>query len=88
MWTLALRPVVYALVLAGRVPIVERIYWNPVKRREHAANVVAIGAKTAQRREKRLDKLWRVTRKAGQQLIVRTKTAIKQMLGATGLIRS
>jgi hypothetical protein len=88
LWTLALRPLVYALVLAGRVPVVERIYWNPVKRREHAANVVAIGHKTAQRRDKRLDKLARVTRKAGQQVVVRTKTAIKQALGATGLIRS
>jgi hypothetical protein len=83
-WTLALRPLVYALVLAGRVPLVERIYWNPVKRREHAANVVAIGHKTTQRREKRLDKLARVTRKAGQQLVVRTKTAIKHALEITG----
>ena len=83
-WTLALRPVVYALVLAGRVPVVERIYWNPVKRREHAANVVAIGHKTAQRREKRLDKLVRVARKAGQQIVVRTKTAIKHALEITG----
>jgi low affinity Fe/Cu permease len=79
---------VYAFVLAGRVPIVERIYWNPVKRREHAANVVAIGHKSAQRREKRLDKLARLTRKAGQQAVVRTKTAVKQALGATGLMRS
>ena len=84
LWTLALRPLVYALVLAGRVPVIERIYWNPVKRREHAANVVAIGHKTAQRREKRLDKLARVTRKAGQQAVVRTKTAIKQALEVTG----
>ena len=84
LWTLALRPLVYALVLAGRVPLVERIYWNPVKRREHAANVVAIGHKTTQRREKRLDKLARVTRKAGQQIVVRTKTAIKHALEITG----
>ena len=84
LWTLALRPLVYALVLAGRVPLIERIYWNPVKRREHAANVVAISHKTAQRREKRLDKLARVTRKAGQQAVVRTKTAIKQALEVTG----
>ena len=84
LWTLALRPLVYALVLAGRVPLIERIYWNPVKRREHAANVVAISHKTAQRREKRLDKLARVTRKAGQQAVVRTKTAIKQALELTG----
>jgi len=28
-WLLLLRPVIYALVLAGRVPLVERIYWNP-----------------------------------------------------------
>jgi hypothetical protein len=84
LWTLALRPLVYALVLAGRVPVVERIYWNPVKRREHAANVVAIGHKTAQRREKRLGKLARITRKAGQQIVVRTKTAIKHALEITG----
>jgi hypothetical protein len=83
-WTLGLRPLVYALVLAGRVPFVERIYWNPVKRREWAANIVAIGAKSAQRREKRLDKLARVTRKAGQQVVVRTKTAVKQALVGTG----
>ena len=88
LWTLLLRPVVYAFVLAGRVPIVERIYWNPVKRREHAANVVAIGHKSAQRREKRLDKLMRLARKAGQQAVVRTKTAVKQALGAAGLMRS
>ena len=30
-WLLLLRPVIYALVLAGRVPLVERIYWNPKK---------------------------------------------------------
>ena len=35
-WVLLLRPLVYALVLAGRVPVLERIYWNPVKRREWA----------------------------------------------------
>jgi hypothetical protein len=83
-WTLALRPLVYALVLAGRVPVVERIYWNPVKRREHAANIAAIGHKAAQRRDKRLDKLARLSRKAGQQVVVRTKTAIKQALVSTG----
>jgi len=33
-WVLALRPLVYALVLAGRLPGLERIYWNPAKRRE------------------------------------------------------
>jgi hypothetical protein len=30
-WLLLLRPVIYALVLAGRLPLVERIYWNPKK---------------------------------------------------------
>jgi hypothetical protein len=30
-WLVLLRPVIYALVLAGRVPLVERIYWNPKK---------------------------------------------------------
>jgi len=32
-WVLLLRPVVYALVLVGRVPLLERIYWNPQKYR-------------------------------------------------------
>jgi len=35
-WVLALRPLVYALVLAGRLPGLDRIYWNPAKRREWA----------------------------------------------------
>jgi hypothetical protein len=33
---LLLRPLVYALVLAGRVPFLERIYWNPAKFRQLA----------------------------------------------------
>jgi len=44
-----LRPVVWALVIAGRVPWLERIYWNPVKRREWADNVQAIWHKDVQR---------------------------------------
>jgi hypothetical protein len=35
-WVWALRPVVYALVLAARLPFVERIYWNPAKFRQVA----------------------------------------------------
>jgi hypothetical protein len=35
-WIFVLRPVVYALVLAGRVPWLERIYWNPAKFRQLA----------------------------------------------------
>jgi hypothetical protein len=35
-WAFLLRPVVYALVLAGRVPLLERIYWNPAKFRQLA----------------------------------------------------
>jgi hypothetical protein len=31
-----LRPLVYALVLAGRLPLIERIYWNPQKFRSLA----------------------------------------------------
>ena len=30
-WVLALRPLVFALVVAGRIPFLERIYWNPAK---------------------------------------------------------
>jgi len=33
-WAYLLRPVVYALVIAGRLPLVERIYWNPAKFRQ------------------------------------------------------
>jgi hypothetical protein len=35
-WVLLLRPLVYALVLAGRLPLLERIYWNPAKFRQLA----------------------------------------------------
>jgi hypothetical protein len=77
---LALRPVVYALVLAARLPVLERIYWNPVKRREVSENTEAIWHKDAQRRAKRRDKTSRVTRKFAQQVIVRMKTAAKHAL--------
>ena len=30
-WVFLLRPVVYALLLAGRLPLLERLYWNPAK---------------------------------------------------------
>ena len=33
---LLLRPLVYAFVLAGRLPLVQRIYWNPEKFRQFA----------------------------------------------------
>ena len=86
-WVLALRPLVYALVLAGRVPGLERIYWNPVKRREWAQNVEAIWHKDAQRTAKRLDRDARVARKAPRQLVTWLKTVTKQALGAAGLTR-
>jgi hypothetical protein len=38
-WVFALRPLVFALVLAGRVPFLERIYWNPAKFRVHASGL-------------------------------------------------
>ena len=34
LWTYLLRPVVYALVIAGRLPLIERIYWNQAKFRQ------------------------------------------------------
>jgi hypothetical protein len=40
-WLLLLRPVVYALVLAGRLPLLERIYWNPAKVRLHGSGLSA-----------------------------------------------
>jgi hypothetical protein len=36
LWVFGLRPLVYALVLAGRLPLLERIYWNPKKYRQLA----------------------------------------------------
>ena len=39
LWVFALRPLVYTLVLAGRVPFVERIYWNPAKFKIHASGL-------------------------------------------------
>jgi hypothetical protein len=86
-WLLLLRPVVYALVLAGRLPWLERVYWNPIKRREWAHNVEAIWNKDQQRRAKRRDKASRLARKMPQQAVVRLKTAAKQALGAVGLSR-
>ncbi len=86
-WVLGLRPLVYALVLAGRVPLLERIYWNPVKRREWAHNVRAIWHKDVQRKAKRRDKVSRLLRRVPRQAVVRLKTVAKQALGAAGLIR-
>jgi hypothetical protein len=86
-WVLVLRPLVYALVLAGRVPGLERIYWNPVKRREWASSVEAIWHKDAQRSAKRLDKRAQVARKIPRQVIAWVKTVAKQALGAVGFLR-
>lgn len=36
LWVFLLRPVVYALVLAGRLPLLERMYWNRAKFRQLA----------------------------------------------------
>jgi hypothetical protein len=36
-WVVLLRPVVYALVLAARLPLIQRMYWNPAKFRQAAA---------------------------------------------------
>ncbi|MGH9350202.1 MAG: hypothetical protein ACRD26_23355 [Vicinamibacterales bacterium] len=38
-WVFLLRPLVYALVLAGRLPLVERLYWNPAKIRIQASGL-------------------------------------------------
>lgn len=40
-WVWLLRPVVYALVLAARLPLLERIYWNPAKIRIQASGLRA-----------------------------------------------
>jgi hypothetical protein len=83
-WVLLLRPLVYALVIAGRVPVLERIYWNPIKRREWAHNVQAIWHKDAQRSAKKRDKMARVVRKMPRQAVVRLKTAAKHAIGDAG----
>jgi hypothetical protein len=77
---------VYALVLAGRVPGLERIYWNPAKRREWASTVEALWHKDAQRSAKRFDKRAQAARKIRRQLVAWVKTVAKQALGAAGLI--
>jgi hypothetical protein len=87
LWTMALRPLIWALVLAGRVPYVERIYWNPVKRAERAANVRAIRQKDIERRAKQWDKAGRVAQNMPQRAIVGVKTAARHALGAVGLAR-
>jgi hypothetical protein len=35
-WVVLLRPVVYALVIAARLPLIQRMYWNPAKFRQAA----------------------------------------------------
>jgi hypothetical protein len=40
-WVLLLRPLVWLATLLGRVPVLERVYWNPNKRRERARSVEA-----------------------------------------------
>lgn len=86
-WSLALRPVIWALVLAGRVPYFEQIYWNPLKRAEWAANVHAIRQKEIARRAKRRDKAGRVAQKMPQRALVSLKAAARHALGAVGLVR-
>jgi len=87
-WAVLLRPMVYALVLADRLPLLERIYWNPHKRAEWADYVRARGEKDAQNRGKRWDKAGRMAHKAREQAMVRTKTAIKHALQSAGLMRN
>jgi hypothetical protein len=82
---LALRPVVWLLALADRTPLLERLYWTPVRRREWADNVRAIRGKGDRRRAKRRDKFVRVARKLGHQVVVRAKTIAKQALIAGGM---
>jgi hypothetical protein len=41
LWVFLLRPLVYALVLAGRVPFLERLYWNQAKIRLQGAGLRA-----------------------------------------------
>ncbi len=86
-WSWALRPVIWGLVLVGRVPYLERIYWNPVKRAEGAANARAIRHKESERRAKRWDKAGRVAHKMPQRALVSLKQAGRHALGAVGLAR-
>jgi len=69
------------------MPFIERIYWNPVKRAERAANVRAIRQKEIVRRAKRWDKAGRVAQKMPQRAVVGLKAAARHALGAVGLAR-
>jgi hypothetical protein len=86
-WVFLLRPVVWALVLVGRVPWLEHIYANPVRWRKVAGHVEAMGRKDDQRRIRRRDKMERTAKKLPQQALVWLKTTAKHALGAVGLIR-
>jgi hypothetical protein len=79
------RPFVHALALAERTPVLERMFWTPVRRREWADNVRAIRGKRAHRRGKQLDRAVRVARQAGRHVVVGAKTAAKRALIAGGL---
>jgi hypothetical protein len=79
------RPFVHALALAERTPVLERMFWTPIRRREWADNVRAIRGKRARRRAKELDRAVRVARQAGRHVVVGAKTAAKRALAAGGL---
>jgi len=85
---LALRPVVYALLLTSRLPWVERLYWHSHRWDEWQEGVRAIEARNARRRSKRRDKAWRVFSRAPRQAVAQIKTVAKSALAATGMRRS
>jgi hypothetical protein len=85
---LLFRPMVYALVLVGRLPLLERLYWNSHKQAEWVDYARASRLKGAQQRDKQWDKAGRVAHKIREQAVVRTKTAIKRALQSAGWMRS
>jgi hypothetical protein len=79
------RPLMGALALAQRAPVLERMFWTPIRRREWADNVAAIRDKQSRRRAKELDRAVRVARQAARHVIVGAKTTAKRALIAGGL---
>ncbi|MGE3404887.1 MAG: hypothetical protein AB7K63_20040 [Vicinamibacterales bacterium] len=79
------RPLVGALALAQRAPVLERMFWTPIRRREWAENLAAIRDKRSRRRAKELDRAVRVARQAARHVVVGAKTTAKRALIAGGL---
>jgi hypothetical protein len=86
-WMPFVRPLSAAFVAGAELPLVERLYWSPARQDAERDRARALGAKERRRQAKRRDRVSRVARKARQQVVVRVRTAAKQALTATGLLK-